>query len=249
MKRSQKIKKTNNSKKQISTLILIVASLVMVSTIIFLVQNQSKSKPKPNNNQVLNNLQVIKKQSESSQGKIKPMQENNLDFDEKLDQIGQVVIDKVGLDLPIVKGRGKEDGTGFDKAIYACTNKKDQILGVNNYVLSAHSTYLSATDYFSPLLVNEDGSFDMAQPIVLEKLKLKAGDEITIKQYSDNMNYRFKVTQLFVDEGQGNFIATYEAMGDRVNQPQLTLYTCSDIDGKNRLVIQADFLDKTSLPA
>ena len=100
-----------------------------------------------------------------------------LDFDESLDFIGQVIIDKVGLDLPIVKGRGKEDGTGFDKAVYACTNKTTQKLGVNNYVLSAHSTYLSATEYFSPLLVNEDGNFDMKQPIVLEKLKLKIGDE------------------------------------------------------------------------
>jgi sortase (surface protein transpeptidase) len=72
------------------------------------------------------------KEANDSKEQTIPMQESMLDFDESLDFIGQVIIDKVGLDLPIVKGRGKEDGTGFDKAVYACTNKTTQKLGVNN---------------------------------------------------------------------------------------------------------------------
>ena len=59
--------------------------------------------------------------------------------------------------------------------------------------------------------------------------------------------YGFKITKLFIDDGQGNFNTTYQAMADKVGQAQLTLYTCTDIDGENRLVIQADILDKRSL--
>ncbi len=243
-------KASKKTKNRVSTIVLIVASLMMVLAIWCLIPDTKVEKPKTSHSQVAIDRQLLSeysKEANDSKEQTIPMQESMLDFDESLNFIGQVIIDKVGLDLPIVKSRGKEDGTGFDKAIYACTNKTTQKLGVNNYVLSAHSTYLSATDYFSPLLVNEDGSFDMKQPIVLEKLKLKIGDEIKVNQASEQTQYRFKITKLFIDDGQGNFNATYQAMADKVGQAQLTLYTCTDIDGENRLVIQADFLDKGSL--
>jgi sortase (surface protein transpeptidase) len=238
------------SKNRVSTIVLIVASLMMVLAIWCLIPVNKVEKSKTSHPQAAIDRQLLSeylKEANDSKEQTIPMQESMLDFDESLDFIGQVIIDKVGLDLPIVKGRGKEDGTGFDKAVYACTNKTTQKLGVNNYVLSAHSTYLSATEYFSPLLVNEDGSFDMKQPIVLEKLKLKIGDEIKVNQSAEQMEYRFKITKLFIDDGQGNFNTTYQAMADKVGQAQLTLYTCTDIDGENRLVIQADILDKRSL--
>ncbi|GAX47838.1 sortase domain-containing protein [Pseudolactococcus reticulitermitis] len=253
MTERQLVRKNKNAKNRVSTLVLVLASLVMVSTIIFLVKNDTTQKTNPSLKTVRSDASVTHERQTSSKisdivkNQRIPMQEEDLDFDESLDRIGQVIVDKVGMTLPIVKGRGKEDGTGFDKAIYACTNKKNQILGLNNYVLSAHSNHLSATDYFSPLLVYDDDSFDLTRSIEPDKLKLKMGDEIMIDQYSDQMRYRFKISNILMDDGQGNFLATYQAMGDKSGQAELTLYTCSDVVGEKRLVIQANFVAKQSL--
>lgn len=244
---SRKSKGTQNVKSRISTLILLVASLVMMSTVIYLVRGHSEPKPKSVSTISSQVISAKSEQPEQSVPKAIPMQEKNLDFDESLDKIGQVIVEKVGLDLPIVKGRGREDGSGFDKAIYACTNKTTQVLGVNNYVLSAHSLYDDAAVYFSPLLVYEDGSFDLTQPIHIEQLKLKIGDEIKVVQYTNQTSYRFKISKLFIDEGQGNFLGTYQAMSDIIGQPQVTLYTCSDVTGEKRLVIQGDFVDSSKI--
>ncbi|GFH42865.1 hypothetical protein Hs30E_14160 [Lactococcus hodotermopsidis] len=237
--------------KKISTIILITGLFVMLSTIIFMIVGQPKNMQEPVRKAVVSVSRIVSSESstpsESSTSSQLveqiPMSEELIDHDENLDHIGKILVEKVGLSLPIVKGRGIEDGTGFDKAIYACTNKTTQVLGENNYVLSAHSNYDSATDYFSPLLLYENGDFDLTQPIDLAYLKLKIGDEIKVEQYADKMTYTFKISELLIDDGEGNFLETYNAMSD-IGKPQVTLYTCSDVVGNNRLVIQADFVGK-----
>jgi hypothetical protein len=113
-------------------------------------------------------------------------------------------------------------------------------------VLSAHSTYLSATEYFSPLLVNEDGSFDMKQPIVLEKLKLKSVMRLKLINRLNKWNIDLRLQNSLLM--MGKVILTRPTRLWRIRLvKQLTLYTCTDIDGENRLVIQADILDKRSL--
>lgn len=251
MKEQEELVSNNQTSKKfkvsISTLVLIVASSVMLGTLLFLAQKPKPAGSQPSRQPLASQIQSISEKTDVTQNQTIPMQADNLDFDESLEQIGLVKVEKVSLSLPIVKGRGKEDGTDFDKAIYACTNKKNQILGVTNYVLSAHSDYQSATRYFSPLLLFEDGSFDLTRETQLADLKLKVGDIIEIEDNQDKMRYTFKISTLFIDDGQGNFLKTYQAMSDVVGQPQVTLYTCVDVAGDRRLVVQGDYVSKTSL--
>lgn len=240
---SLKNKISKKLKLRVSKCILTFASILMLATIVLLIQKSGQTQIKPSRQPMLSQLKAISKIPDTSKNQKVPMTAENLDFDECLDQVGQIKVEKVGLSLPIVKGRGKEDGTGFDKAIYACTNKKNQVLGVNNYVLSAHSDYQSATRCFSPLLVYEDGSFDLTRECQIEQLKLKVGDTIDIDQ--DQIRYTFKISSMVIDEGQSNFLKTYQAMADVIGQPQVTLYTCVDIAGEKRLVIQANNMSKT----
>jgi sortase (surface protein transpeptidase) len=176
---------------------------------------------------------------------IRPMTADRQDNDDAYTELGRVIIGKVGLDLKIIKGAGSTEESSFSKLFYACTDKLDQRLGVDNFVLLAHSSSLNRTDGFSQLLDYEDGSNNPLRSLDVSQLVLKIGDLVTVYQASDDKYYTFKIVSIDGDESVNHQLVT-DKMADIEGKPQLTLYACSKV-GENddgRIVIQADFVSK-----
>lgn len=174
---------------------------------------------------------------------ITPMTEERFDRDDNYTKQGKIIINKVGLELEIVKGLGSTDDIAYDKLFYACTNKLDQVLGQNNYVLSAHSSSINPLEAFSPILNYEDGSNNPHRPLDVSKLALKVNDLVTVYQNSNQTYYTFKITSIrgFDDISSQE---AWDVFADTEGKPQLTLYACSAVGNNDdgRIVVQADFV-------
>lgn len=167
------------------------------------------------------------------------------DFNDDYVELGQIIINKIEFELTIIKGVGTNDESAYNKLFYACTEKRDAVLGVDNYVLSSHSDPNPSIG-FGGLFLYEDKTLNPYRSLDVSQLVLKIGDVITIYQNSDGKYYTFKIVSIDSDESEDHQL-TIDKMADIEGKPQLTLYACSAVGNNSdgRLVVQADFISST----
>ncbi|MBL1228443.1 hypothetical protein IW492_04250 [Enterococcus sp. BWB1-3] len=177
----------------------------------------------------------------------RPMTYERLDEGINGELLGKIICDKIGLNIDYFQGVGYETGSEWSndpnsddqRLLNACGAKKEQVLGQDNVVVAAHSAfYATPEEYFNPLLKTEAGTIGELDTV--EGLMLKINDTIHVLQFSDNKEYKFRVSDIFLDDETGIFSKTIDAQGDIDGRPQLTLYVCADPIGNKRLVIQAE---------
>lgn len=178
---------------------------------------------------------------------VRPMTVERQDFDDGYTELGTIAINKVGIDLTIIKGAGSTEQSSYDKLFYACTDKVDAVLGQDNFVLASHSSQNDAKIGFSSLLLYKDGTLDSHRSLDISQLQLKIDDLITIYQNSDEKYYTFKISSIDGDESLDHQLVT-DKMADIEGKPQLTLYACAAVGNNSdgRIVVQADFVSSTS---
>ncbi|GFH41843.1 hypothetical protein Hs30E_03940 [Lactococcus hodotermopsidis] len=182
------------------------------------------------------------------------------DIDDAADEtiIGRVICPEIGLDLPIWQGMGIGDGepsdeptSQYQRFMKAVSVKKNQVLGRDNFVLGAHTSFFDSSDkYFNPLLSQKNDNFE--ENPQLENLKLHNGSVIYVKQNVDQCEYKFRVSKIVADYGQeidGEVVFTQlnDAHNDFKNRPQLTLYACTDKLGSGRLIVQAELVGTSEI--
>lgn len=184
--------------------------------------------------------------SVSQLSETRPMTVARQDNDDGYTELGRIMIDKVSIDLIIIKGAGSTETSAYDKLFYACTDKLDQVIGVDNYILASHSSNQPQIG-FSRLLTYKDGSLNPDRALDLSQLLLEVGDMMTVYQNSDQAYYTFKITDISGDDTPNHDRVT-EKLADIEGRPQLTLYACSKVGAYDdgRLIVQADFVSRST---
>lgn len=145
-----------------------------------------------------------------------------LDTTDKFNKLGTIEIPKIDLNLAIFKGKpyvnveNKEDLMLYG----AVTNKKNQVMGRENYILASH------------IISNSDLLFTNIN-------HLEKGDTIVLKD--SDYTYKYAVYNNFIVSKDETWI-----LNDIKDYSILTLYTCYDDDTKmpqNRVVIRAVLTD------
>ena len=148
---------------------------------------------------------------------VRPMTVDRQDNDDGHTELGRIIINQVGIDLPIIKGAGSTEASSYDKLFEACTDKRDQVLGVDNYILASHSSDNPQVG-FSGLLQYQDHSLNHHRPLEISHLTLKMGDLITVYQHADQRYYTFKISSIDGDESADHRLVT-DKMADSVGKP------------------------------
>ena len=181
---------------------------------------------------------------------IRPMTVERQDNDDSYTKLGRVIINKEGIniDLEIIKGAGSNEQSTYDKLFYACTDKMDQILGKDNFILATHSSSIDEGVGFTKILrYDSDGLSDPKRGLDVSQLTLKEGDLITIYQNSDQKYYTFSIIFIQGDDTENHSVLT-EKMADTGGKPQLTLYACTKVGNNEdgRIIVQADLISISS---
>ena len=158
-------------------------------------------------------------------------------------EIGQIIIESVGLELVILQGAGSSQQSSFQRLFYAVADKVDAELGTDNFILASHSVSTNVNAGFSPLLLYQDGSFNPYRDLDVDQLELQIGDSITIFLEDTQRYYIFEVSIIEGDVSP-EFSRLVDLLADIEDRPQLTLYSCSAVDGDpdGRIVVQAEFI-------
>lgn len=136
--------------------------------------------------------------------------------EQKTDSINRIIINKIGVDMPIIVSDSEKEGLSKGSWLLPNTSTPDQ---GGNTVLSAHRWKYLPPSKLTFYLLN----------------KVETGDIVSVVWEKKNYYYKVRETRV-VDNTAINIL-------NPTNKPILTLFTCHPVySTKNRLVVIADLM-------